>query len=992
MSPGRSSARRRRARWPKRGGRGISGWIGSAYRLIEHSQERARGGRLDHVFTYEHRRVRYGEAPLRLKLEVSGDRLTEVTPFLKVPDAFSRRYAELRSANTTLATVAMALIALLYGLGGCLGGLVWLSRRRAFADPTGRGIFRAALLLAIVLSGLHFADGLDEIPQAWMGYDTAIAARDFWLKELVDAAVGSVMLFLSLFFPILAALGLSRAAFPTQPPLARAFTARGLASRAVGGRVLGAYLTVGFHFAFVVWIYRMGSARWGWWNPSDLLFHPDALAAPLPWLTSIANSAQAGIWEECLFRAVPLAGVALLLNSARGRRHFASPARRYAAWGLALLLQALIFGGGHATYPTQPAYARIVELIAPSFVFGTAYLGFGLIPGMLMHYLYDVALFAMPVFMTAGFSARVSQAAVVGVSGLPLLAVVVARLRAGAWTEIPEAAPARKPAAPTPDEVAPPAGLPRAARLAILGLAVLGGGVWLAWSPPRPDAPFATIARRAAIQRATEVLAAEGVHLGPEWRPGALLEGAPDEDDLFVWKTAGPARYRDWIGKFLPPPLWRVRWVRATGSAEERAEEYAVLLTGDGQPYRLRHELPEGRAGSSLEEGPARARAEAELRRRFGRAASELEPVSSAPSVLPGRRDWYFAWKDPRAKLEAGGEGRFAVKLSGGEVSYYRQYVEIPERWQRTERQRRTLLGIVHGAAGALAGLLALWVLWQAALGAVRAAPGRGLSMPVFWRALALAGAAQLILALNRAPERMAAFATSQPWSSQVFRLALGETVWVVFAALALATLWARVAAGGVGDRDGVGPALAGPVVGLGVGFALWSHRAEPFWAAPAGLAQAWPPLAGLASAFLFAAVAGFFVVFSQHRSRRAGRARAFALVFGAALGLWSAAGETWLGLIGAGALWALGLGLLAGDRGVVGRRDLDRLRRHSPGVRAGAGVPHPRLDAGRAGGVSGARGDPLAPPGRGWGDGPSSGQGVAQGVKAPVFLGLGPA
>ena len=40
-----------------------------------------------------------------------------------------------------------------------------------------------------------------------------------------------------------------------------------------------------------------------------------------------------------------------------------------------------IFGAGHAPYPTQPSFARPVELIIPSIGFGLLYVYFGLFPG-----------------------------------------------------------------------------------------------------------------------------------------------------------------------------------------------------------------------------------------------------------------------------------------------------------------------------------------------------------------------------------------------------------------------------------------------------------------------------------------------------------------------------------------------------------------------------------------------------------------------------------
>src|SRR5262245_3926014 len=61
------------------------------YQLEEKSQEVRPGGRVDHTFVYERTDARIGEGRYRLRLVVGGDKLTELTHFVKVPEAFSRR-------------------------------------------------------------------------------------------------------------------------------------------------------------------------------------------------------------------------------------------------------------------------------------------------------------------------------------------------------------------------------------------------------------------------------------------------------------------------------------------------------------------------------------------------------------------------------------------------------------------------------------------------------------------------------------------------------------------------------------------------------------------------------------------------------------------------------------------------------------------------------------------------------------------------------------
>ena len=100
------------------------------YTEVEHSEEDRTGGRRDHSFTYElagsATGVALGDGKHRLRVDVAGDKLSGLRRFIHVPEAFSRRYAEMRSANESLAFIAVLSFYLLYLF---LGLLVRGSRR-----------------------------------------------------------------------------------------------------------------------------------------------------------------------------------------------------------------------------------------------------------------------------------------------------------------------------------------------------------------------------------------------------------------------------------------------------------------------------------------------------------------------------------------------------------------------------------------------------------------------------------------------------------------------------------------------------------------------------------------------------------------------------------------------------------------------------------------------------------------------------------------------
>ena len=153
-----------------------------AYELVEESQEERPSGRTDHTFVYERPDVRIGEGLYRLRLVVSGDRFTELTHFVKLPEAFGRRFEEMRSANNGIATGASIAAAILYVIGGCVIGLFMLLRKRwvLWKQPLMWGLF-VAFLQALVL--------LNQWPLLWMQYDTAISASTFSMQILIQALV-----------------------------------------------------------------------------------------------------------------------------------------------------------------------------------------------------------------------------------------------------------------------------------------------------------------------------------------------------------------------------------------------------------------------------------------------------------------------------------------------------------------------------------------------------------------------------------------------------------------------------------------------------------------------------------------------------------------------------------------------------------------------------------------------------------------------------------
>jgi hypothetical protein len=793
------------------------------FTLVEQGQERRPGGRVDHTLTYERSGVAFGEGRVRLRLVVSGDRLTGVDHFVKIPESFTRHYASMRSANDLIGIGATVGLALLYVIGGIGVGLFFMMRKRWV-------IWRPALAWGIAVGGLQALASANELPLAWMSYDTAIPRATF-LAQQIALLVASFVGF-SVFFGLsfMAAETLSRRAFGHHPQLWRAWSKEAGSSVQILGRTSAGFLLVAVFFAYDVLLYLVTTKMFGWWSPAEALIHPDVLATYAPWLSAIANSFQAGFWEESLFRAVPIAGAALIGDRFGRRKLFIV---------IAFVVQAIVFGAGHAPYPNQPAYARPVELIIPSIGFGLLYLYFGLVPGIVLHFTFDVVWFALPIFLAKAPGIWFQQFMVAALTLVPLWVLLWRRVQTGRWMEL---SPALLNAAWTP----PPAA-DRIAEIRIRTHEQMKPGLRLAWLAAgaagliacvtllamRSDNPYGTlpISRAQAESLARQELQRRGVVLPPKWRVMAVPDDGGEGPHQFVFETAGEPRWRELLGVYLPKPRWRVRVATFTGDVVERAEEWQMYVNAAGEARNVRHIVPEGRAGDTLDENSARQSALKTIKDRFGLEGTQVREISAKPAKQKARTDWTFTFADTTIAPLPQGEPRIDVTLAGGEVASAGRYVFVPESWEREQRAALTRNFIVQVGTSIVFGGLLL----AAAIGGM-IAWSRGRYAPKYFLA---AAALMLVVSaaafLNRWPTVIASLPTAAPLPVQVVGVLavglVGVTLLAAMIGLAVGAMPKPLAqTGRLPDRDAVQLGIAAGLAGAAA-TALAAALRTPAWA-----------------------------------------------------------------------------------------------------------------------------------------------------------------
>jgi membrane protease YdiL (CAAX protease family) len=227
----------------------------------------------------------------------------------------------------------------------------------------------------------------------------------------------------------------------------------------------------------------------------------------------------------------------------------------------------------------------------------------------------------------------------------------------------------------------------------LLTIAVGAGITALLFRKAFPEASIEFRVNRSQARVLGEKFLAERGHVVP----GSRFAGRFDVDDLpkvYLERELGLEKAGALYGTTAKVWLWQMRWFRSGVKEEERV---TVTPRGDLVGFELvrRDDAPGPRPG----EEQARAMAFAFLASR-GLAEGDLMRIEASPTTRPNRTDWTFV--DEKKGLRLGEATiRYATTVSAGEVSGFREFVHVPEAWQRSYERLRSK----NETAGAVATL-----------------------------------------------------------------------------------------------------------------------------------------------------------------------------------------------------------------------------------------------------------------------------------------------
>lgn len=756
----------------------LGGWIDDRtdrWTLVTSSYEtRKTSGRVDRSYTFERVDRKVGGAPIRTDVVIGGDAPIKVRSYVDIPESFQRTYGEMRSANELL-----SLIASLGILGVAIAGVVFLTR----GVKEKRVRWREPMLVGTVIGALTLAAGLNEMPGSWFGYDTAMSPLSFQALVALGAAATAALTALLAAFTLAAAEVATRQAFPDHLDWWKLWRYRG--TRAVAARVAGGYAASCIAFAYVAVFYLVTRKLLGWWVPSEMLDDPNQIASPLPWISGIAVSLNAGVWEESLFRALPLSLLSLWVGQRANRRWWMTAG---------VIGSALIFGFAHSNYASWPPYSRGVEIFLDACFWGVLFLNFGIIVTVIAHFVYDLVLFGLFAASGSASEYRVSAAIIVLALLSPALAVLWKAVRQRGLTTAPDDA---RFSAWIPEtfvetiseslSVASHVLTSRARQLAMVAV-VLGVVVAVA-RPPKPTLGPRFTADRTRVATVTDsVLRSRG---GDPARWRKLTNTATDT--LVAWPRF--LRRYDIVPEaqriattYHPPAWWIVRYVHTAGTAADRAEEWRIRLWPDGRPLDARHIIADS-AKRGAADSAALRRIALDALTKAGVNVATLSETEVKTTARPARVDATVTYTDTSVKLPGGAVARAWVQIAGDEPLVARRGVELPESFLRADRERQTNRTLIAG----LAGLLLMGGMITGALVVTRRRP-IVLHDGVMTRGqtFAFLGVIAALAALDRLqslPTQLFSYDTSEPWSRFVGTTLLGFVA-VIPVALFVLGVW----------------------------------------------------------------------------------------------------------------------------------------------------------------------------------------------------------
>ncbi len=690
-----------------------TGWPESDWKLIS-EETNPRLHRTDHSFTWEYTKLEFKKAHLRVSVGLAGDKLSDYWMYLKVPESWQRHYQTVRSYNELLGNISYAFIMLVYPIAVflCLTGIQSKNLRSKFANKT-----------ALILGAIALADGLNELPYNLCFYSPESSYMAFVFRVIISTIVTKTAIVIMVAFFLTGAGELVyRRAYPEKVALEKVFTTKALAFREIKiGLILGSLWSVaslGYQSAY----YFIGE-KVGFWCPLGVSNY-QVLSSYLPWIGAVSLGTFASTNEEIISRVITLT------LAQRFLRNF---------W-LANLVQAVIWGFAHSSYPQQPCFARGLELTLEGLVDGWIIRRFGLLPCLVSHYLFDAFCGVEPLFKAPASLQATAVLPMIPVVVLIIFSLILAKKKKqerGATTETvssAEDADLLNESIPITRLTTPESAkaeieslqyepLARRSRAGILVLAVIGliGLNFVKaedWVIGRLKS-HTIVTRQKAIKQAERYLQDEKIDLTGYLTSTSLDSRISYDTNEYEYlkEKVGFKKTKEMVEKCRSPLMWEVKFVKPLSP-----NQYSAIVDADGRMMSPIIYLGEDEPGKSPTDEEAKKLATDFI----NKYRPEFLPVKLdhfERSAKNKRVDFVVTFTSTNLRA-ADAPLKVSVSLSGDKVDSVSQAWNIPDQWEWKRERKDTkdqVLGVLQMIfACVVFGYMAFFILKEFLRGQVR--------------------------------------------------------------------------------------------------------------------------------------------------------------------------------------------------------------------------------------------------------------------------------
>lgn len=363
------------------------------YQLLDYQQYQ-QPNRKDHKFSWGIILKEYQNAKFYYHVGIQGNELGTYSVEIKVPEQFKRSFRRYNSQAKLLQLIGYILTFFLFII--CFIFALRLSTRTKLA-------WKNSLLIATFLSLIFIINYINQIPLIWINYDTSISTTVYLATIITGFAISIAVTLLVLVLFLSLSAGLSdnyweqaKQHFISKLSYLKSYN---LAKDAFIGYCLGS-LILGIVFGF----YYIAKLYFKIWIPLTPYFS-NAISSPLPFITAIAISLEAGVSEELIFRMFAISLFRKIFKIIP----------------LAIIFSAIIWGLGHATIYVYPVYFRVIEVTLIGVILGIIFLKYGLETVIFAHIYYNLIIIATALIISGVKYAQLSGILAITFLLLPFL-------------------------------------------------------------------------------------------------------------------------------------------------------------------------------------------------------------------------------------------------------------------------------------------------------------------------------------------------------------------------------------------------------------------------------------------------------------------------------------------------------------------------------------------------------------------------------------------